>query len=219
MKNSATEQNYLKAIFHLSSGIEMVTTSAIAGHMHTTSATVTDMLKRLAEKNLIDYERYRGVKMTRKGEKVALNIIRKHRLWEVFLTQILKFSWDEVHDMAEELEHVSSDELINRLENYLGNPVTDPHGDPIPDASGHLQKESLISLSDGVEGNRYSIAGVKDHRKDFLQFCTANKLIPGSRIRIMQHRSFDNSMEIQVGGREKIFISHESATNLLMRAI
>src|SRR5688572_27140303 len=155
MINSPTEQNYLKAIFHLSTGMEAVSTSSIAGHMHTTSATVTDMLKRLSEKNLIDYERYKGVRMTRRGEKVALNIIRKHRLWEVFLTQVLKFGWDEVHVMAEELEHVSSDELINRLEKYLGNPVADPHGDPIPDAAGHLVKMHLPSLSAGETGKKY----------------------------------------------------------------
>lgn len=213
--NSPTEQNYLKAIFHLSNGSEAVSTSAIAGYIHTTSATVTDMLKRLSEKNLIDYERYRGVKMTRKGEKVALNIIRKHRLWEVFLTQVLKFGWDEVHDMAEELEHVSSDELINRLEKYLGNPVADPHGDPIPDVSGHITKLHLSPLSAAEAGRKYRIAGVTDHRPDFLQFLSASQLIPGTVIRILQFRSFDQSMEIQVGRKEKIYLSHDVTRHLL----
>jgi DtxR family Mn-dependent transcriptional regulator len=215
MVNSTTEQNYLKAIFHLSNGQELVSTSSIALHLSNTSATVTDMLKRLSEKHLIDYERYKGVRMTRKGEKVALNIIRKHRLWEVFLTQVLKFRWDEVHDMAEELEHVSSDELINRLESYLGNPIADPHGDPIPDATGHLAPVKVLPLSQGEAGVKYRIAGVTDHRPDFLQFLTANNLIPGTQIKILQFRSFDQSMELQVARKEKVFISHEVARNLL----
>jgi DtxR family Mn-dependent transcriptional regulator len=219
MTNSATEQNYLKAIFHLGRMQETVTTSSIAGHMHTTSATVTDMLKRLSEKSLIDYERYKGVKISRKGEKVALNIIRKHRLWEVFLTQVLNFRWDEVHDMAEELEHVSSDELINRLEKYLGNPSADPHGDPIPDASGNFVIEKLLNLSEGNSNETYCLVGVTDHRPDFLQFLTAHNLIPGTPIKIIEVRNFDQSIEIQIAENEKIFLSHSVTRNLLIKPL
>lgn len=219
MTNSATEQNYLKAIFHLGRMHDTVTTSSIAGHMHTTSATVTDMLKRLSEKSLIDYEKYKGVKISRKGEKVALNIIRKHRLWEVFLTQVLNFRWDEVHEMAEELEHVSSDELINRLEKYLGNPSADPHGDPIPDASGNFVIEKLISLSEGNSNEEYFLVGVTDHRPDFLQFLTAHNLVPGTQIKIVEVRNFDQSIEIQIAEKEKIFLSHSVTRNLLIKPL
>jgi DtxR family transcriptional regulator, Mn-dependent transcriptional regulator len=219
MTNSATEQNYLKAIFHLGLMHDTVTTSSIAGHMHTTSATVTDMLKRLSEKSLIDYEKYKGVKISRKGEKVALNIIRKHRLWEVFLTQVLNFRWDEVHEMAEELEHVSSDELINRLEKYLGNPSADPHGDPIPDASGNFVIEKLISLSEGNSNEEYFLVGVTDHRPDFLQFLTAHNLVPGTQIKIVEVRNFDQSIEIQIAEKEKIFLSHSVTRKLLIKPL
>jgi DtxR family transcriptional regulator, Mn-dependent transcriptional regulator len=218
MSQSPTEQNYLKAIYHLGHGQpETVNTSAIATFLNTTSASVTDMLKRLSEKHLISYEKYKGVKLSRKGEKVALNIIRKHRLWEVFLTQTLHFSWDEVHAMAEELEHVSSNELIDRLSVFLGNPSTDPHGDPIPDATGHINIVPGTSLSQGQEGHTYILSGVLDHRPEFLQFLTQQSLIPGTVINVIQIRSVDQSMELLVSGKENVFISNEIARHLLIK--
>jgi DtxR family Mn-dependent transcriptional regulator len=220
MAQSSTEQNYLKAIYHLAKGQpEPVNTSSIAAYLNTTSASVTDMLKRLAEKNLISYEKYKGVKLSRKGEKVALDIIRKHRLWEVFLTRILKFRWDEVHEMAEELEHVSSNELIERLSAFLGDPSSDPHGDPIPDAKGHISDVPGTALTESITGSKYLLSGVTDHRPDFLQFLASHSLIPGTVIKVIQIRSVDQSLELQIRGKEKVFISNEMARNLLIKSL
>ncbi len=215
---SATEENYIKSIYHLSAGHQHpVLTSEIAGLMDTSSASVTDMIKRLAEKSLIEYERYKGVRITRKGERVALGIIRRHRLWEVFLTDILKFRWDEVHEMAEELEHVSSDELVSRLDAYLGYPRVDPHGDPIPDIHGKLQQSGDPNLSEAVPGTHYAISGVLDHSSGFLQFLQKKGLMPGVLFMVMERDDFDRSMLLQFEDNTNTFISHEIAKNILIK--
>ena len=136
-----SEENYLKTIYHLTiiSDSE-ISTNAIAEKMETKASSVTDMLKKLAEKDLVDYKKYQGVSLTEKGKLSAKMIVRKHRLWEVFLVEKLDFSWDEVHDIAEQLEHIKSEKLINKLDDFLGNPTEDPHGDPIPDKNGKLPK-------------------------------------------------------------------------------
>ena len=140
--HSFTEENYLKAIYHLSTGNNsVVSTNQIAEITNTKAASVTDMLKKLAEKKLINYIKYQGVTLTEAGKNAAVNIVRKHRLWEVFLVEKLGFKWDEVHDIAEELEHINSESLINRLDDFLGNPAADPHGDPIPDRSGTIHQK------------------------------------------------------------------------------
>ena len=146
---SPSEENYLKAIQKLSeTNIPKISTNDIANMMNIAPPSVSDMLKKLASKKLISYEKYYGVKLTKSGETIALSLVRKHRLWEVFLTQKLNFAWDEVHDIAEQLEHIKSDDLINRLEKYLGNPKYDPHGDPIPDAKGQIQTRKQIQLNE-----------------------------------------------------------------------
>jgi len=184
--------------------------------MSTTSASVTDMLKKLADKELINYEKYKGVKITRKGEKVALNIIRKHRLWEVFLTKVLKFEWDEVHTMAEELEHVSSDELIKRLEAYLDFPKFDPHGDPIPDQTGKLEINDQMSLSSGDAGVKYTITGVGEHSSAFLKHLAKYGLKPGITVSIAEIMEFDKSMLVKVN-KEKFHLSLEVSKNILVK--
>src|SRR5688500_18567354 len=147
--NSFTEENYLKAIFKLLEGDdEAVTTNAIAEKMNTRAASVTDMLKKLSEKKLINYKKYQGVTLTSSGKKIALNIIRKHRLWEVFLVEKLNFKWDEVHDIAEQLEHINSDTLIERIDKFLNYPKFDPHGDPIPDINGKFQSNKSVLVSE-----------------------------------------------------------------------
>ncbi|MBK9638988.1 MAG: metal-dependent transcriptional regulator [Bacteroidetes bacterium] len=194
---TTTEENYLKAIYHLSTGNQdSVLTSAIAGSLSTSSASVTDMIKKLSEKNMVEYERYHGVKITRKGEKVALSIIRRHRLWEVFLMDTLKFKWDEVHDLAEELEHVSSDELTKRLDAFLGFPKFDPHGDPIPDTNGKVHSNGQVLLSEITKKGKYILSGVNDHSPSFLQYLEKKGLIPGSIFSIVEMDEFDNSMQI-----------------------
>jgi len=215
---TTTEENYLKAIYHLSTGrSEAVLTSEIAQMMSTTAASVTDMIKRLSEKNLITYERYKGVRITRKGEKLALSIIRRHRLWEVFLTDILKFQWDEVHEMAEELEHVSSDELVTRLDAYLGYPRFDPHGDPIPDANGKLQASGQHQMVNCEPNRKYIISGVNDHSTAFLQFMSKKGLTPGVRFLILEIDNYDKSMFLLLDDGKTTYLSHDISKNILVR--
>ncbi len=216
---TSTEENYLKAIYHLSTGNQnSVLTSAIAGSLSTSAASVTDMIKKLSEKNMVEYERYHGVRITRKGEKVALSIIRRHRLWEVFLMDKLKFKWDEVHDLAEELEHVSSDELTKRLDAFLGFPKFDPHGDPIPDTNGKVHSNGQELLSEITKKGKYILSGVNDHSPSFLQYLEKKGLIPGSTFTIVEMDEFDNSMQIIFSNKKSIFISKEVSKNLLVRS-
>jgi DtxR family Mn-dependent transcriptional regulator len=205
----------MKVIYHLSEGQGvLVNTSTIASSLSTTSASVTDMIKRLAEKNLVDYEKYKGVKVTSKGEKVALKIIRKHRLWELFLTKVLKFKWDEVHLMAEELEHASSDELIDRMDEYLGFPTNDPHGDPIPDSLGKLQSVSQLSLVDCLVAENMVIVGVTDHSASFLQYLERVGLMPGKKIKIIEIQEYDKSMMLEIESLSTIYVSADVSKNI-----
>ena len=210
-----TEENYLKAIYHLSAaGKGMVYTNDIAGSLSTTAASVTDMLRKLSDKSLLKYERYKGVRITRKGEKMALNIIRKHRLWEVFLTDVLKFKWDEVHTMAEELEHVSSDELIERLDKLLNYPKFDPHGDPIPDVNGNLAQQNFVTLSTLPQLSTGIITGVSEHAPDFLQYLEKTGFQLGTRFKVIALHPFDRSMDILLRKRQ-VHISFDIAKNIL----
>src|ERR1700749_3871395 len=167
---SLTEENYLKAIYKLMElDGDVISTNAIAEKMNTKAASVTDMLKKLADKKLINYAKYQGVTLTSAGENVAVHIIRRHRLWEYFLVEKLHFKWDEVHDMAEEMEHISSRELIDRLDKFMGYPKYDPHGDPIPDCDGHFTHDELRPISSMKLQQAGIISGVRDHSAAFLQ--------------------------------------------------
>lgn len=215
--NSLTEENYLKSIYKLVSGSkEAVTTNAIAEKMNTKAASVTDMLKKLSDKKLINYEKYYGVKLTAKGEKVALNIIRKHRLWEMFLVEKLEFGWDEVHDVAEQLEHINSEKLVEQIDKFLNYPKVDPHGDPIPDSNGklHVQKSQLLSTF--KKNDRCLMTGVVDHSPAFLQYLAKTELTLGSTINISDINAFDRSLQISIGKGKSFFISNEVAKNILV---
>jgi DtxR family Mn-dependent transcriptional regulator len=215
--NSFTEENYLKAIFKLlEKGEKTVTTTAIAERMTTKAATVTDMLKRLNEKKLINYRKYQGVSLTEKGKIIAVSIIRKHRLWEVFLVEKLNFTWGEVHDIAEQMEHINSDELVNRLDSFLNFPKYDPHGDPIPDAKGIFNRKKSILLAEITIGETCVMTGVVDHSTDFLQYLDKVGLSIGKKIKLLEIIAFDKSLQIQVNGKEKVFLSAEVAKNLLV---
>src|SRR5687767_14276235 len=148
MKYSSSKENYLKAIYHLQQADGVVTTNVLAKELHTKPASITDMLKKLKAQKLLLYEKYQGFRLSNEGKKVAVQIIRKHRLWEYFLVEKLHFGWEEVHEMAEELEHISSRKLVDRLDEFLGYPKTDPHGDPIPDSQGKLAMKQQISLAE-----------------------------------------------------------------------
>lgn len=215
---SLTEENYLKAIFSLSRlyGQSEVTTNQISDHLKNKAASVTDMLKRLADKKLIDYKPYKGVKLTEKGKKAAVKIVRKHRLWEVFLVEKLNFKWDEVHDIAEQLEHINSDELIEKLDVFLGKPKSDPHGDPIPDSNGRFYAQKSIVLSKAGKKQVVIITGVIDHSAHFLKFLSNAGISLGDQLKIEELNSYDNSVIVKVNKSKAMFLSQKTASNILV---
>lgn len=215
-----SEENYLKTIYHLTNAVDsdVCTTNAIAEKTETKASSVTDMLKKLAEKDLIHYIKYQGVSLTEKGKLGAKMIVRKHRLWEVFLVDKLDFSWDEVHDVAEQLEHIKSEKLINKLDNFLGNPTEDPHGDPIPDREGRIIKIEKQLLSELSGKNIGVCVGVKDTSSEFLQYLDKQEISLGSKIEFISKENFDQSLKIKVNGRE-LNISNKIASNLYVKII
>jgi DtxR family transcriptional regulator, Mn-dependent transcriptional regulator len=216
MSNSFTEENYLKAIFKLSEHNELVTTTDIALMLKIRSATVTDMLKKLALKKLIRYERYKGLYLTEKGRAIGVKIIRKHRLWELFLVRQLKFRWDEVHEIAEQLEHIQSDELVNRLDEILGYPKSDPHGDPIPDRNGVFGKTKAVPLSDVKPKTFAMVSGVVENSNTFLQYLDKTGIALNDKIAVHDIEPFDRSICISVNNGKEIFISENVAKNILV---
>lgn len=211
-----SEENYLKAIYHLGKqGGSAVSTNAIAEKMHTKASSVTDMLKKLADKELVDYKKYQGVCLTKKGKIVAANVIRKHRLWEVFLVEKLKFSWDEVHDIAEQLEHIKSEKLINEIDAFLEFPSHDPHGDPIPDRHGNIVKNNSVNLLEIKIGDEGVLAHVKDSSDIFLKYLNKNNLALGDKIKVIDIEPFDSSIKIEVKAKQ-IIISKNVAKNLFI---
>lgn len=212
-----TEENYLKAIYHLGKrGCNAVSTNAIAHKMETKASSVTDMLKRLAEKRLANYEKYRGVHLTSEGKQTAINVIRKHRLWETFLVNKLNFSWDEVHELAEQLEHIKSEKLIERLDAFLGHPQHDPHGDPIPTKEGELKKDQKIMLSQVNPNVTCRCVGVKDSSSQFLKYLDKLQVALGSEITIVSKESFDGSMKILVNEKQHA-VSRDVADNIYVK--
>lgn len=211
------EENYLKAIYRLSDGgAKAVLTNEIAEIMSTKAASVTDMIKKLSVKNLIGYEKYYGVTITKQGKAEALMVIRKHRLWETFLVEKLHFSWDEVHDVAEQLEHIQSSLLIEKLDEFLGFPTADPHGHPIPDKNGKIQAVRQIPLSDAAIGKKAIICSVKDGSPSFLQYLSKIGIYIGASIAIVEKVGFDGSLQILIDNKKKVFISRDAGHNLLV---
>ena len=209
-----SEENYLKVIYHLSLvSPKGVNTNAIAGMLETKASSVSDMLKKLATKELVSYQKYQGVLLTDKGIRIAKMIVRKHRLWEVFLVEKLHFSWDEVHEIAEELEHIKSEKLINKLDAFLEFPAFDPHGDPIPDANGDVKKVNKLLLSDSELNKEYRCIGVKDSSSDFLKYLDKQKIALGSTFLVKEKEVFDDTLLVEVNAKE-ISISHKIANNL-----
>jgi DtxR family Mn-dependent transcriptional regulator len=215
-----SEENYLKAIYHLTTVTDTeVSTNAIAETMETKASSVTDMLKKLAEKDLVNYKKYQGVSLTDKGRLSAKMIVRKHRLWEVFLVDKLNFAWDEVHDIAEQLEHIKSEQLINKLDDFLGNPTEDPHGDPIPNANGQIVAIEKQLLSELVENQIGICVGVKDSSAEFLKYLDKQEIALGSKIEIIFKESFDLSTKIKVNEITELTISNKIANNLYVKGI
>ena len=216
---SYSEENYLKAIFHLERKFPAgVSTNSIAEQMETKASSVSDMIKKLSGKNLLNYRKYQGVKLSKSGKDAAVSVIRKHRLWEVFLVEKLQFNWDEVHEVAEQLEHIKSEKLIKELDRFLEYPKIDPHGDPIPDANGHFTALEKFSLADLEPGEKGIFVGVKDSSPAFLQFLDKNGISLGNKIRVVEKETFDRSMLI--GFQEKeLRISHLISENLFIQSL
>ena len=213
---STTEENYIKTIYHLQQADSTVSTNDVAAKLNTKAASVTDMLKRLNTKQVLNYEKYRGFSLSDEGERVALGIVRKHRLWEFFLVEKLQFGWDEVHAIAEELEHITSKVLIERLDNFLGNPKFDPHGDPIPDSNGKIQILPQINLVDMPIGETAKVSAVGSQSTELLELLTHKKIEIGTPITIKKKFSFDNSLEIETYSDQRFTISRELALALFV---
>lgn len=212
-----SEEDYIKVIYHLGKGKKTaVSTNSIADKMVTKPSSVSDMVRKLSDKGLINYKKYKGVSLTELGTKTALNLVRKHRLWEVFLVEKLDFTWDEVHEVAEQLEHIKSEKLIDQLDQHLGFPEVDPHGDPIPSKNGEFKKSIKKLLKDLPVGVTGICVGVKDSSPPFLKFLDKNQIALGDEIHIMDKEEFDDSFIIKINN-STMHISNQIASNLYIK--
>jgi len=212
-----TIENYLKTIYNLSSfNRSVVANQKLSAKLKISPATVTEALRKLHELKLVVYEKSYGTRLTAQGAKEALAIVRRHRIWETYLAKELGFGWDEVHEIAEELEHIKNDKLINKLAEILGNPSYDPHGDPIPDAKGRLQKSNFIFLSQGKPRSFYKIMGVSDHATVFLKYLEKQQLIIGAEIQIKSIEEFDHSLVVMCNKKE-VIISPKVAASIVVK--
>lgn len=213
---SVSEENYIKAIWRLQHD-GTVTTNALSAELKTKPASVTDMMKKLKAKKLLNYQPYHGFRLSNEGTKVALLIIRRHRLWEYFLAEKLKFTWDEVHEVAEHLEHVSSKKLIDKLDQYLGFPATDPHGDPIPDANGRIKNSHQVCLADLPYNKAATVSQVIDQSPAILELLKHKQISIGTRLEVKRKFEFDNSLEVKIRQTLPFTISEQVAKNIFVR--
>lgn len=217
MKHTLTEENYLKSIYRLSQAEgDKITLTLIAEELDVNAASAVDMIKKLTEKKLISYDKIKGAKLTEKGSRVAIQIVRKHRLWEVFLQHKLGYGWDEIHDMAEQLEHIQHDDLADRLDKFLGYPDYDPHGDPIPKSNGEVPNSFQTLLSQIEVGKICRVAAVKDTSPTFLQYLRQLNVSIGTKIKVIDKIAFDGSVSIQIGRDFKTIVSQKFAESLLV---
>ena len=208
---SSTEQDYLKAIYKLSNGKKTVSTNAIAERLKTKASSVTDMMQKLSDKNLVNYVKYQGVTLSDTGKQIAINIIRKHRLWEFFLVDKLNFNWDEIHEIAEQLEHINSQKLIDKLDEHLGFPKYDPHGDPIPDKNGVIYHLDELPISQLNINDEAVLVNVKEHSSEFLKYLENISLLLGTKVKLLEKFAFDNSLKILINNNNEMMISHQVA--------
>jgi DtxR family Mn-dependent transcriptional regulator len=216
MKLSESEENYIKSIYTLQEKTGKVNTNSLAKFLNTSAASITDMLKKLKLKKVLEYKRYYGFHLNEAGKKEALKIIRRHRLWEFFLVSKLGMEWEKVHDIAEELEHVSSLELINRLDSYLGNPKIDPHGDPIPDESGNIQVLKQIVLREFPVNKSAVVSSVSNQTPEMMEMLNHYSIGIGSHIKILKSFGFDGSLEIKIARKPECIISGIVAQNIFV---
>jgi DtxR family Mn-dependent transcriptional regulator len=203
-QHSETKENYLKCIWHHSKEGEIVSNKTISGHLGTSPASVTDMIRKLSKDGLVIHESRRGVRLTEKGKRIALSILRKHRLWELFLVETLGFTWDSVHEIAEQLEHVQAPELIRRIDEYLGYPKYDPHGDPIPNEEGIIESRDTVLLSEAGPNQLLTIVSVRDSDPDFLQYLDRVGLTINQKVLVVEKLPFDDSLQLEAEGKTLI---------------
>jgi DtxR family Mn-dependent transcriptional regulator len=214
--HTLSEENYLKSIYRLSlRPNEKITPTAIADSLGNNAASVIDMIRKLTEQQLIEYDKKKGVRLTEQGLKDATLIVRKHRLWEVFLLEKLNYSWDEIHDIAEELEHISDATIADRLDKFLNFPEYDPHGDPIPKANGKLPKTYSVTLAEVKAGSACRVVAVKDTSSSFLQYLLKLKIGIGTQIQVIEKITFDQSLVISINGQENTTVSQKFGENIL----
>tara|TARA_X000001036_G_scaffold351253_1_gene332140 strand:+ start:29 stop:691 length:663 start_codon:yes stop_codon:yes gene_type:complete len=217
---TTSEENYLKTIYNLSeSGKNQVSTNSVSKFLKTKPSSVTDMIKKLSAKKLLYHKKYKGTNISSNGKKLAIQIIRKHRLWEVFLFEKLDFKWDEVHKIAEELEHITNEKLIDKLDKYLKYPKIDPHGDPIPNKDGKIDIKPKIKLSNLLINNKCIVSKVNDEDGNLLEYLNKIKIHIGSKIKVFDIIEFDRSIEIEIDSKNKVFISNRVAENILVTKI
>ena len=219
MSFTTSEENYIKSIFHLQQETGLVNTNSLAAEMQTRPASVTDMLKKLKSKKLLQYEKYKGFKLNEAGKKAALDVVRKHRLWEFFLVEKLNFDWDKVHSIAEEMEHISSEELVQRLDNFLGNPSFDPHGDPIPDKNGKIQVIKQQSLSEISFKKNVTVSSVSNQTAQMLDMLKHYNIAIGTELMVLKKFEFDGSLEIKVSKQNACIISEQVAKNIFVHDV
>ena len=218
MKNISKE-DYLSVIYKTADSNGIIKANQIAEKLNVSGAAVTDMLRKLSKAGYVDYKRYKGIKLTRSGEEFARSMVRRHRIWEVFLHQIVGVPWDKVHNEAENLEHSSSDELINRLEEMLDYPEFDPHGDPIPDRNGKMPKGNLGTPLSTIEpGNLVKVNRVHDFDSSFLQYITNIGIELNKEVTVLDTLEFDHSLLIEVN-KKQTSISNKVAANIFVTEI
>ena len=217
MKLTHAEENYLKAIYTLSEGKSiLIATTAMAGFLQTSAASVTDMIQKLHSKQLVIYQKYQGVSLSEIGKSLALKVLRKHLLWEVFLVEKLKFGWHEIHEVAEQLEHIQSDMLITRLAHFLNNPYCSPHGIVIPNAEGEIVEKPTMLLTEVLEGVSGIVSAIKDDTTDFLEYLCKRNIYLGAKIMVVEKINFDDSMDIKIDSQYRINISRKIANQILI---
>ena len=212
---SQSEEDYLKALYHLETDYDSISTNSIAGYLDMKPSSVTEMLKKLSEKKFINYQKYKGTSLTKKGKLIALSIVRKHRLWETFLVDKLGFGWDQVHSIAEELEHIKSEQLIENLDNFLGNPKYDPHGDPIPNKDGKIEKMNQKLLIELKAAQKGIITGVKKGTASLLSYLDKEKIKLGDSVKVIEILEFDGTFIVEINKR-KLTFSEKICQNLLL---
>ena len=216
--NTKSEEDYLKCLYHLQQGKKNVSTNEIANYLSMKPSSVSDMLKKLAEKKCVNYLKYKGSSLTKKGKLIALSVIRKHRLWETFLVSKLGFSWSKVHNIAEQLEHVNSEELIDKLDHFLAYPQIDPHGDPIPQKNGTIAELNQKLLSELKHGEEGIITGIKKGTPSLLNFLDQKNIKLGDKIQLISILEFDQSAEVIIH-EKTINLSEKICSNLLIETL